>query len=81
MESFQGGISGKQLKSFLEKIERLEQDKRELSEVIREVFAEAKSEGFDNKVMREILKMRRMKKEELAEQQELLELYCQALGE
>ena len=50
-------------------------------ETIRDVFAEAKSEGFDVKVMRQLLKMRRMKKEELAEQEELLDLYRQALGE
>eukprot|EP01039_Chlorochromonas_danica_P022170 gene22170-27542_t len=75
-----GGISAGQLKSFMEKIENLEQDKAELLETIRDVFAEAKSEGFDVKVMRQLLKMRRMKKEELAEQEELLDLYRQALG-
>jgi uncharacterized protein (UPF0335 family) len=76
-----GGISAGQLKSFMEKIENLEQDKTELLETIRDVFAEAKAEGFDVKVMRQLLKMRRMKKEELAEQEELLDLYRQALGE
>lgn len=76
-----GGISAGQLKSFMEKIENLEQDKAELLETIRDIFAEAKSEGFDVKVMRQLLKMRRMKKEELAEQEELLDLYRQALGE
>jgi uncharacterized protein (UPF0335 family) len=76
-----GGISAGQLKSFMEKIENLEQDKAELLETIRDVFAEAKAEGFDVKVMRQLLKMRRMKKEELAEQEELLDLYRQALGE
>lgn len=76
-----GGISAGQLKSFIEKIENLEQDKAEIMETIRDVFAEAKSEGFDVKVMRQLLKIRRMKKEELAEQEELLDLYRQALGE
>ncbi|MBY0281517.1 MAG: DUF2312 domain-containing protein [Alphaproteobacteria bacterium] len=76
-----GGISAGQLKSFIEKIENLEQDKAELLETIRDIFAEAKAEGFDVKVMRQLLKMRRMKKEELAEQEELLDLYRQALGE
>jgi uncharacterized protein (UPF0335 family) len=76
-----GGISAGQLKSFIEKIENLEQDKAELLETIRDVFAEAKAEGFDVKVMRQLLKIRRMKKEELAEQEELLDLYRQALGE
>jgi uncharacterized protein (UPF0335 family) len=81
MESVQGGISAHQLRSFIEKIERLESDKSEIGEVVRETFAEAKSEGFDIKVMRQLIKMRRMKKEELLEQEELLGLYRQALGE
>ena len=73
-------ISAGQLRSFIEKLENLEQDKAEISETIRDVFSEAKSEGFDVKVMRQLLKLRRMKKEELAEQEELLDLYRQALG-
>jgi uncharacterized protein (UPF0335 family) len=81
MESFKSGVSGHQLKSFIEKIERLEQDKAEIAEVIRETFAEAKSEGFDVKVMRQLIRLRRMKKEEVEEQQELLDLYRHALGE
>ena len=81
MEALHGGISAQQLRLFVEKIERLEQDKAELGEVIRETFAEAKSEGFDVKVMRQLIKIRRMKKEELIEQEELLGLYRQALGE
>lgn len=81
MESFSSGISGQQLKAFIEKIERLEQDKAEIAEVVRETFAEAKSEGFDVKVMRQLIKLRRMKKEEVEEQEELLDLYRNALGE
>lgn len=75
-----GGISAGQLRSFIEKIENLEQDKAEIAETIRDIYSEAKSEGFDVKVMRQLLKLRRMKKEELAEQEELLELYRQAVG-
>ena len=81
METLKGGISGQQLRSFIEKIERLEQDKAEINEVIRETFSEAKSEGFDVKVMRQLIKIRRMKKEELMEQEELLDLYRKVLGE
>ena len=81
METIKGGISGQQLRSFIEKIERLEQDKAEINEVIRETFSEAKSEGFDVKVMRQLIKIRRMKKEELVEQEELLDLYRKVLGE
>lgn len=75
-----GGISAGQLRSFIEKIENLEQDKAEIAETVRDIFSEAKSEGFDVKVMRQLLKLRRMKKEELAEQEELLDLYRQAIG-
>ena len=81
METLKGGISGQQLRSFIEKIERLEQDRAEINEVIRETFSEAKSEGFDVKVMRQLIKIRRMKKEELVEQEELLDLYRKVLGE
>ncbi len=75
-----GDVSATQLKSFIERLERLEEDKASFVEQIKETFAEAKSAGFDPKIMRQVLKMRRMKQEELAEQETLLELYCQALG-
>lgn len=61
-------ISAEQLKSFIEKVERLEEEKEAVSEQIREVMAHAKSEGFDVKIMRQIIKMRKMKKEDLIEQ-------------
>ena len=75
-----GGISAGQLRSFVEKIETLEQDKAELMTTLRDVFADAKSEGFDVGVMRQLLKLRRLKKEDLAEQEGLLEIYRSALG-
>ena len=75
-----GGISAGQLRSFVEKIETLEQDKAELMATLRDVFADAKSEGFDVGVMRQLLKLRRLKKEDLAEQEGLLEIYRSALG-
>ncbi len=75
------GISGAQLKSLIERIETLEHDKTNLVELIRDVFAEAKNEGFDVKVMRQVVKLRRMKKNELEEQEELLELYRRAIGD
>lgn len=74
------GVSGEHLRQLIEKIERLEQEKADLMEAIREVFAEAKGEGFDVRVMKQILKIRRMKKEDAAEQEELLDLYKHALG-
>jgi uncharacterized protein (UPF0335 family) len=73
-------ISSGQLRQYIEKVERLEEEKAELMEAIREVYAEAKGNGFDVKIMKQVLKMRKMKQEELMEQEELLTLYLQALG-
>ena len=63
------GIAGPQLKSFIERIERLEDEKRALGEDIKEVYAEAKGSGFEPKIMRQIIKIRRMDKEEHDEQE------------
>jgi uncharacterized protein (UPF0335 family) len=75
-----GGVAGEQLKSFIERIERLEEEKRVLSGDIKEVYAEAKGTGFEPKVMRQIIKIRKMDKEELDEEESLLDLYKRALG-
>jgi uncharacterized protein (UPF0335 family) len=73
-------ISAQELKNYIEKIERLETEKEEVTEQIKEVMAQAKGDGFDVKIMKQIIKMRKMKKEDLLEQQELLDLYKEALG-
>jgi uncharacterized protein (UPF0335 family) len=75
-----GGIAGERLRSFIERIERLEEEKRTLAEDIKEVFAEAKGSGFDTKIMRQIIKIRRMDKDDLDEQESLLDIYKRALG-
>ena len=75
-----GGIAGERLKSFIERIERLEEEKRALGDDIKEVFAEAKGSGFDTKIMRQIIKLRRMDKDDLDEQEALLDVYKRALG-
>jgi uncharacterized protein (UPF0335 family) len=75
-----GGIAGAQLKSFIERIERLEEEKRALGEDIKEVYAEAKGTGFEPKIMRQILKIRKMDKDALDEQESLLDIYQRALG-
>ena len=75
-----GGIAGAQLKSLIERIERLEDEKRALGEDIKEVYAEAKGNGFDAKIMRQIIKIRKMDKDEHDEQESLLDLYKRALG-
>jgi uncharacterized protein (UPF0335 family) len=72
--------SANQLRLFIEKIERLEDEKSELMETVREVFSEAKAVGFDPKIMKQIIKIRRMKHEEAVEQEELLDVYRAALG-
>ena len=75
-----GGIAGEQLRSFIERIERLEEERKTLAEDIKEVFAEAKGNGFDTKIMREIIKIRRIDEDDLDEQETLLDIYKRALG-
>lgn len=75
-----GGIAGDQLRSYIERIERLEEEKKALAEDIKEVFAEAKANGFDVKIMRQIIKLRKMDKDDRDEIETLLELYRRALG-
>ena len=75
-----GGIAGERLRSFIERIERLEEERRALSGDIKEVYAEAKGTGFEPKVMRQILKIRKMDKDEHDEQESLLDIYKRALG-
>ena len=75
-----GGVAGERLKSFIERVERLEEEKRALAEDIKEVYAEAKGVGFDVKIMRQIVKIRKMDQDELDEQETLLDVYKRALG-
>ena len=75
-----GGVAGERLKSFIERIERLEEEKRALSADIKEVYSEAKGAGFDVKTMREIVKIRRMDEDDLDEREALLDTYLRALG-
>ena len=75
-----GGIAGERLRSFIDRIERLEEEKAALAADIREVYAEAKGNGFDTKVMRQVLKLRKMDKDDRQEQEHLLDLYLRALG-
>lgn len=75
-----GGIAGDVLRSYIERIERLEEEKAGIAANIREIFAEAKGNGFDTKVMRQVLKLRKMKPHDVTEQDDLLALYKSALG-
>jgi uncharacterized protein (UPF0335 family) len=74
-----GGIAAAKLKQFVEKIERLEAEKTDLATDIREVYAEAKGNGFDTKIMRQVIKLRKMEEPDRKEQDELLDLYRRAL--
>ncbi|MBR1915167.1 MAG: DUF2312 domain-containing protein [Alphaproteobacteria bacterium] len=74
-----GGIASDRLRSLIERIEKLEEDKKEIATDIREVFAEAKSAGFDVKIMRAILKLRKMDAAARDEQEFLIDTYRKAL--
>lgn len=75
-----GGIAAERLRSFIERIERLEEEKAALTSDIREVYAEAKGNGFDTKIMRQVIKLRKMDTAERQEQESLLDLYKRAIG-
>lgn len=75
-----GGVAGQRLQSFLERIERLEEEKTNLMEDIKEVYAEAKGVGFDAKTIRKIVSLRKMDSEKRRESEELLDLYKSAIG-
>ena len=69
-----------QLKAIIERIERLEEEKKTIADDIRDVYAEAKGNGFDAKALRTIVRMRKMDTDERREQQEVLDTYLHALG-
>jgi len=75
-----GGIAGDHLRSFIERIERLEEEKKALAEDIKEVYAEAKGTGFDVKIMRQLVRLRKMEDHDREEQEEILDLYKRAIG-
>ncbi len=73
-------VAADRLKSFVERLERLDQDRQEIAAYVRDVFAEAKGEGFDTKILRQVLKLRKMQPHDREEQETLLDLYKSALG-
>lgn len=80
VEAEAGGVTAERLRSFVERIERLEEEKRELAGDIKEVYAEAKSTGYDIKILRKVISLRRMEDQERREMDELLAVYMHALG-
>lgn len=75
-----GGIAADVLRSFIERVERLEEEKKNFADDIKDVYAEAKSQGFDAKIMRQIVRLRKMEDNDRQEQEALLDLYTHALG-
>ena len=75
-----GSVEGEQLRTLIERIERLEADKEALTSDIRDVYTQAKAAGFSVKVVRQLVRLRKMDKEERDEQEALLEAYRQAIG-
>ncbi|MFD1332726.1 DUF2312 domain-containing protein [Methylopila musalis] len=73
-------VAKDQLTAFVERIERLEEEKKGISDDIKEVYAEAKGNGFDVKVLRKVISLRKQDADERAEQEAILDLYLQALG-
>ena len=73
-------VAAGQLRAFIERIERLEEEKKTISDDIKEVFAEAKGTGFDTKAMRTIIRLRKKDKAEREEEESILDLYKAALG-
>lgn len=75
-----GGIAAGQLKSIVERIERMEEEKKSVADDIRDIYAEAKANGFDTKTIRAVIRLRKQDRAEREEQEALLDLYLHALG-
>ena len=75
-----GGIAGDRLRSFVERIERLEEEIKGLSDDKKDIYAEAKGEGFDIKILREVVRLRKQDQKDRDERDSLLDLYMHALG-
>ena len=74
-----GEIAGDQLRAIVERIEHVEEEIKELAEAKKEIFAEAKSNGFDVKIIREVIRLRKQDQKERDEQESLLDIYMQAI--
>jgi len=75
-----GGIAADRLRSIVERIERLEEERKALGNDIKDIYAEAKSAGFDPKVLRQLIRIRKQEAAEVEEQESLLDVYRRALG-
>ncbi|HDZ81055.1 MAG TPA: DUF2312 domain-containing protein [Roseobacter sp.] len=73
-------VTANELRQFVERIERLDSEKKDLAEQQKEVMAEAKSRGYDTKVLRKVISLRKRDKDDIAEEEAVLEMYKEALG-
>jgi uncharacterized protein (UPF0335 family) len=76
----EGNVAADQLRLFIERIERLEEEKKGIADDIRDVYSEAKSQGYDAKIMRQIVRLRKMTNDDRAEMEAVLDTYKAALG-
>jgi len=79
-DSKAGGIAADRLRSIVDRIERLEEERKALSADIKDIYGEAKSAGFDVKVLRQLIRLRKQEPAEIEEQETLLDVYRHALG-
>ena len=75
-----GGVDAGRLKSLIQRIEKLEEEKANIANDIKEVYSEAKSAGYDVKILRQVIRIRKMDEADLQEQEELIDVYKRALG-
>ena len=75
-----GAIARDQLRAFVERIERMEEEKKAITDDIKEIYAEAKGMGYDTKVLRQVVRIRKQDQDERAEQEAILDTYLHALG-
>lgn len=78
LESY--NVTAEELRQFIERYEQLESEKKDLAEQLKEVMAEAKGRGYDTKVLRKVVALRKRKPDEIAEEEAVLEMYKTALG-
>lgn len=74
-------VAADRLRSFIERVERLEEEKAAILNDVKEIYAEAKGEGYDVKILRQVIRIRKMDRAERQEQEAILDLYLSALGE
>lgn len=73
-------VTAEELRQFIERAEQLDAEKKDIAEHIKEVFAEAKGRGYDTKVMRKVIALRKRKPDEIAEEEAIIDMYRHALG-